>query len=355
VPEKRRASRVWSRLLLSDLVACAGVAAYYAALYMRKSRAILRDCLAAILLPALAPLVYAAQPATIPVEPIRLSPHCWYVRGASGQPSLENQGFTANAGFVVTADGVVVFDALGTPPLGEALLRAIRSVTDQPIRRVIVSHYHADHYYGLQALKAQGAEVWAHESAKPYLESDAPALRLSERRSSLASWVDESARIVWPDVWIGDEASFEMGGLHFRVYHVGPAHTPEDLALIVVEEGIFFAGDLMFGGRVPFVGEADSKAWLDAIDKLEKHQPRILVGGHGEASANAAADLNLTREYLIYLRSKMGAAVQDFVPFEEAYAATDWSAFSHLPAFEAANRRNAYNTYLLMERELLAR
>jgi hypothetical protein len=51
----------------------------------------------------------------------------------------------------------------------------------------------------------------------------------------------------------------------------------------------------------------------------------------------------------------MGAAVQDFVPFEEAYAATDWSAFSHLPAFEAANRRNAYNTYLLMERELLAR
>jgi hypothetical protein len=111
----------------------------------------------------------------------------------------------------------------------------------------------------------------------------------------------------------------------------------------------------MFGGRIPFVGEADSKAWLLAIDKLESYRPTVLVGGHGTASFNAAEDLKLTRAYLIYLRERMGAAVQDFVAFEEAYAATDWSAFSHLPAFEAANRRNAYNTYLLMERESLAR
>jgi glyoxylase-like metal-dependent hydrolase (beta-lactamase superfamily II) len=297
----------------------------------------------------------AAQPATVPVEPVRVSPHCWYVRGAAGQPSVENQGFTANAGFVVTGDGVVVFDALGTPPLGEALVRAIRAITDQPIRHVIVSHYHSDHFYGLQALKDQGARVWAHASVRSYLESDAPALRLQERRSSLAPWVDDSARIVWPDVWLKDDASFELGGVTFRVHRVGPAHTPEDIALVVQEDGVFFAGDLMFGGRIPFVGEADSRAWLDAIDRVEQYQPKVLVGGHGDASVNAAADLRLTREYLLFLREQMGAAVQEFVPFEEAYAATDWSRFSHLPAFEAANRRNAYNTYLLMEREALAR
>ena len=309
----------------------------------------------ALLLSALPILAHAAQPATVPVEPIRVSPHCWYVRGLAGEPSQQNQGFTANAGFVVTDEGVVVFDALGTPPLGEALVRAIRQITDRPIRRVIVSHYHSDHFYGLQAFKAQGAEVWAHASVKAYLESEAPALRLQERRTSLAPWVDETARIVQPDVWVAGDTSFKLGGLTFQVYHVGPAHTPEDLAMVVPEEGVFFAGDLMFGGRIPFVGEADSRAWLDAIDKLEKYQPKILVGGHGEASTNAGADLQLTREYLVYLREQMGAAVQEFVPFEEAYAETDWSRFSHLPAFDAANRRNAYNTYLLMERELLAR
>jgi glyoxylase-like metal-dependent hydrolase (beta-lactamase superfamily II) len=167
--------------------------------------------------------------------------------------------------------------------------------------------------------------------------------------------VDDSARIVHPDVWVAGDTSFELGGLTFRVYHVGPAHTPEDLGLVVPQEGVFFAGDLMFGGRIPFVGEADSKAWLAAIDKLQKEPPRVLVGGHGEASTNASADLQLTREYLLYLRERMGAAVQEFVPFEQAYAETDWSRFSHLPAFSAANRRNAYNTYLLMEREALAR
>ncbi|WP_200849405.1 MBL fold metallo-hydrolase, partial [Klebsiella pneumoniae] len=61
--------------------------------------------------------------------------------------SLQNQGFNANAGFVITGEGVVVFDALGTPGLGVALLREIRQRTSLPIRRVIVSHYHADHFY----------------------------------------------------------------------------------------------------------------------------------------------------------------------------------------------------------------
>jgi len=51
----------------------------------------------------------------------------------------------------------------------------------------------------------------------------------------------------------------------------------------------------------------------------------------------------------------MGHAVEELTPFDEAYAKTDWSRFSKLPAFEAANRVNAYGTYLLMERELLKR
>jgi glyoxylase-like metal-dependent hydrolase (beta-lactamase superfamily II) len=310
--------------------------------------------MSAMVLAGWSALVCAAQPATVPVIPIRISAHCYYVQGYSGEVSLANQGFNSNAGFIVTEAGVVVFDALGTPPLGAALVDAIRAVTARPIKRVIVSHYHADHFYGLQALKQAGAEVWAHVDAKPYLASDAPKLRLEERRTSLAPWVDESAGIVEPDLWIDGDTAFQLGGLTFNVTHVGPAHTPEDLALVVVEEGVFFAGDLMFGGRVPFVGDADSKAWLVAIDKLERYRPKVLVGGHGDASFEAARDLALTREYLLYLREKMGEAVEAFVPFDEAYARTDWSRFSQLPAFEAANRRNAYNTYLLMEREALA-
>ncbi len=58
----------------------------------------------------------------------------------------------------------------------------------------------------------------------------------------------------------------------------------------------------------------------------------------------------MTRDYLQYLRSTMGQAAAAMEPFDEAYARTDWSAFEGLPLFRVANRMNAYNTYLLMER-----
>lgn len=283
------------------------------------------------------------------LEPIQVSKSAYFVRGEAGLPSLANRGFTSNAGFVLTWDGVVVFDALGTPVLGRELLGAIRSLSRTPLRKVIVSHYHADHFYGLAPLKAEGGEILAHRAAQPYLASEAPKLRLEERSKSLAPWVDEKMPLVGADRWLEGEETFKLGGLTFRVFPVGPAHTPEDLALLVEEEAVLFVGDLMFSGRIPFVGDADSKGWIDAIDRVVKYEPKVMVGGHGGASYNATEDLKLTRDYLVYLREKMGAAANELVDFDEAYAKTDWSRYAHLPAFEAANRRNAYNTYIRMQ------
>ena len=102
------------------------------------------------------------EPGSVPMKAEQVAPHSWYVLGQTGLVSTVNQGFNANAGFVVTADGVVVFDALGTPALGKRFADLIAATTPQPVRRVVVSHYHADHFYGLQALKRPGVEVWAH-------------------------------------------------------------------------------------------------------------------------------------------------------------------------------------------------
>jgi glyoxylase-like metal-dependent hydrolase (beta-lactamase superfamily II) len=283
------------------------------------------------------------------LEPIRISQNAYFIQGEAGVPSAANRGHTSNAGFIVTLDGVVVFDALGTPALGQEFIDAIRKVTPAPIRRVIVSHYHADHFYGLVPFKALGAEIWAHHAARGYLDSEAARLRLAERRQSLAPWIGADMQLVPATRWLEGEQSFELGGLTFRVFPVGPAHTREDLAMAVEPDGVLFVGDLMFAGRLPFVGDADSNAWIGAIDRIVKFNPRIMVGGHGDVSRDAVADLRMTREYLAYLREKMGNAADELEDFESAYRKTDWSRFSHLPAFEAANRRNAYNTYIRME------
>ena len=75
--------------------------------------------------------------------------------------------------------------------------------------------------------------------------------------------------------------------------------------------------------------------------------------GHGPASRNVQDDVLLTRNYLEYLRQEMGAAADEMMNFDEAYQQTDWSEFQDYPAFEDANRINAYGQFLQMERELL--
>jgi glyoxylase-like metal-dependent hydrolase (beta-lactamase superfamily II) len=289
----------------------------------------------------------------IVLVPQQVSPHGWFFEGEAGMASVANKGFMSNAGFVVTSDGVIVFDALGTPALGRAMVAAIAKVTPQPIRRVVVSHYHADHVYGLQSLKAAGAEIWAYRKAEAYLGSPQAAERLAQRRNDLFPWVDENTRVVPPDLWLDGDASFRMGGLTFRLIYSEGAHSPEDLMMYVEEDRLLFAGDLIFAGRVPYVGNADSAGWLKAMDKMIALRPAVVIPGHGPASRDVERDLALTRDYLAYLRETMGRAVSDLTPFDDAYAKTDWSRFRALPAFEQANRINAYGTYLLMEQELL--
>ncbi len=295
-------------------------------------------------------------PVSVSVRAEQIGPHSYYVPGLSGAASPENEGFMSNAGFVVTPAGVVVFDTLGSPSLANEMLKRIREITPAPVKRVIVSHYHADHYYGIQVFKDLGAEVWSHEASKGTIGSDAFRQRYEQRKQILGTWInDDLQRFYEPDLWLSGDTDFELGGLHFQLRHVGPAHSAEDMVMFVVEDGVLYAGDLVFKGRIPFVGDADSKRWLAALDRLIELRPSVLVPGHGGASDTPLRDLTLTRDYLRFLRREMGRAVEDLTSFDEAYQRTDWSGYESMPAFPEANRVNAYNTYLLMEKESLAR
>ena len=311
--------------------------------------------IAALFLFCLVTFAQGAQYASVGVKvtTIKVGTHSYYVRGLSGAASSANEGYMSNAGFVITPAGVVVFDTLGTPSLAAELVKQIRKITQQPIKLVIISHYHADHYYGTQVFKELGAEIWAHKNGRGAINTDAAAARLAQRKEVLFPWVDENTHLTPADKWLDGDTNFEMGGVHFVLRFVGPAHSAEDMAMLVQEDGVLYAGDLVFKGRVPFIGDADSRAWLASLNKLIALKPRILVPGHGAVSDTPLTDLTLTRDYLTYVRTEMGKAVSNLLPFDEAYAHTDWSKYAKLPAFAQANRPNAYNTYILMEKEAL--
>ncbi len=288
----------------------------------------------------------------------------YYIIGESGVPGSNNEGHTSNAGFVVTDEGVVVFDALGTPALGYRMLQRIQEVTDQPVKKIIVSHYHADHIYGLQAFKehAGNPEVIAQTLALGYIggsrvsQGEAAQRRLEQRREALFPWVNEKTYVVAPDTTFDKEYNFTMGGLTFEVRHLGPAHAPGDSIMLVKELGVLFGGDVIYKGRVPFLDspETDVRNWIKGLDYLTSldPQPSFIIPGHGDADDSVAGSITLTREYLQYVFDSMKKALQDGLTFEEAYQQTDWSKYQDMPAFKASNRGNAFRIYLELEPEL---
>ncbi len=293
-------------------------------------------------------------PTTVKMVVKKISRHVYYVEGAAGV-ATDNEGFISNAGFVVTRDGVVVFDSLGTPSLANKLVTIIHRITRQPIKKVVVSHYHADHIYGLQVFEKLGAEIIAPYGAQKYINSDAAKNRLEERQFSLNPWVNKNTHLVLPDITVSKSTKFTLGGITFILNYMGKAHSDGDMTMLVEPDKVLFSGDIIFRNRIPYVGNADSKKWLKTLTRLETSGLTALIPGHGPASNSPDKMISLTRRYLAYLRKTMGAAVDEFIPFDEAYANTDWSRFKNLPAFDASNRINAYQVYLSMEAELLAK
>ena len=281
----------------------------------------------------------------------QVSRSVWYVEGLGALGSSANQNFISNAAFVVTPAGVVVIDALGSPALAGRLMAEIRKITPLAVTHVIVTHYHADHIYGLQTFQEKGARIIAHRAALAYLNSDTAAIRMEASRKTLAPWIDATTRLVPADDWIDATRELTVGGVRFQLQPVGPSHTPEDLVVYMPDEKILFAGDLVFRGRIPYVGQADSGHWIQSLQTLLAFETNTIVPGHGPLSAHARQDMELTRDYLVYLRETMGQAAKNMEPFDDAYRATNWGRFEGLPLFRIANRMNAYNTYLLMERD----
>jgi glyoxylase-like metal-dependent hydrolase (beta-lactamase superfamily II) len=281
----------------------------------------------------------------------------FYSIGNPGIPGKANEGNTSNAGYVITDDGVVVFDALGTPSLGWALLQDIQQRTDKKVRFVIASHYHADHIYGLQAFKDHtGAEIVAQERAAEYKENEETAderadQRLDQRRSALSPWVNKDTRVVPPDITFKEKMTISLGGKQMSLIYAGPAHSASDIMMMVQPDGVLFAGDIVQNSRIPFMNSDDVNTvqWLKALDEVLQLDPKFIIPGHGKPSAAAKQAIAFTHDYISYVRGAMSKAVENWTDFDTAYEQTDWSTYKSLPAFSNNNRGNAYRIYLELE------
>jgi glyoxylase-like metal-dependent hydrolase (beta-lactamase superfamily II) len=263
-------------------------------------------------------------------------------RGSEGRP---------NAGFIVTDEGVVVIDALASPQQGRELVQAIRSITAQPIKWLVLTHHHPDHHFGAVVFRRLGAKVIAHP--------DRTTLALEGGEDALmADWV----RVVGLDAMRGFEFAdapdravtgsdtLMLGGRALVITHPGAAHSAGDLLVWLPKERVLFAGDLLVEDGVTMVVDGNSGALLEALTRLERLHPRVVVPGHGALPPQPSVLISRTRNYITSLRADMRAAVEQGIPLGQALRPLPPADQTRPVSYNSRRRRNALRVYLEEER-----
>ncbi|MCO6413957.1 MAG: MBL fold metallo-hydrolase [Thiogranum sp.] len=288
----------------------------------------------------------------------RLGPDSYFLYGNIATIDDDNRGFNANAGFVVTDAGVLVIDALGTPRLGERLIASIRSVTDQPIRYLVLTHNHPDHAYGASAFRAlPDVKIVGHPGMREYTGSETMQRSVDYRRDLLPRDM-QGFEAVMPDLYVpGDrfgKLRIELGGKTFDIYNAGSHHSHGDLVVHQVEDRILWVSDLVFNQRVTFIGDGDSRQILAAHDWLLKTfaDARLMVPGHGSAQTPPFPMAQQTRAYIEQLRDLMRQKLEADVPLLEAVEQSDMPQWRAIPLYDENQRANAAFIYREMEFEV---
>lgn len=297
-----------------------------------------------------APLAWSAS-VPPPLFPLReLTPGVYAVLGDTGRGSEGR----ANAGFIVTRDGVVVIDAEGSPRDGTTLLQTIRSVTKAPIRWLILTHHHPDHHFGAVVFRKAGARVIAHPDTRTLQSEGGPD-------AAMIDWI----RVVGLDAMRGFEYAdtpdrpvtgtdtLRVGERTIVVRHPGPAHTPGDLVVWLPKERVLFAGDILIEDGVTMLVDGQSPALLAALDLIDSLNPAVAVPGHGAIPTDPRALVQKTRDYVDGLRADMRTAVEAGVPMRRAMSALPPADETRPVSLNSRKRRNAVRVYLEMEREVM--
>lgn len=222
-------------------------------------------------------------------------------------------GLDGNSVAIVTSEGVLMLDANGTPAAARAVLAKLRTITKQPVRWLVLSHWHWDHWYGAEVYRDSfpGLQIVAHERTRALMDGPVQAFNrdglesqlpghlhavesrrdtaTGERRARLAAHAERdrffleqkrAVRRTLPNVTFTDSLTIFAGGREIRVLHVDRAITPGDAFVWLPREGVLATGDLLID-PLTFALFCHPDGWIRTLQYLAALDARVIVPGHG--------------------------------------------------------------------------
>lgn len=202
---------------------------------------------------------------------------------------------SANSTFLVTADGILVVDSGLNETEGKKLLEAIRTVSTQPVRFIVHTHYHPDHQGGTAVVGPNAVVIsteWTRKRTLDLLKSVPEREHSTFRPASLIFF---------------DSLKIYLGGYTAEVNFPGPAHTSGDALVYFPQQRVVAMGDLFLNGSCPAMDAGSAANWVKALDQVLSKSAESFVPGH--FALGSRAELLFFRSYLADLFAQVQALV----------------------------------------------
>jgi glyoxylase-like metal-dependent hydrolase (beta-lactamase superfamily II) len=253
-----------------------------------------------------------------------------------------------NTGVIIGDDAVMIIDTRATPAMAEDVIHHVRTVTQKPIKYVLLSHYHAVRVLGASAYRAEhiiasaGTRALIAERGQQDFDSEA------QRFPRLFRAVESVPGLTWPNLVFDGELTLWLGRVEVQIRHLGRGHTKGDTIAWLSKERVLFSGDLVEEGTTPYCGDAYFRAWPETLERLRQLKPDKLVPGRGAAMMDAAASdaaIAATAGFLRDLRANVEAGIAAGETLKQVFDRTraalhprygGWVIFDHCLPFNVS-------------------
>ncbi len=202
------------------------------------------------------------------------------VSPATDFPNEENKGWNSNAAFVITREGLLVFDTGSSETIGKALLKTIRTVSKAPIKWVVNSHSHGDHWLGNGAFVAEKpAEMLASDAAIDLMKKS--GFDWVSRFNNMSGGATGSFTPVPAKRAVTQAMERTFGDIQVQILFSEHSHSPGDIVFWLPQKKVMVTGDAMYTGRPPATFDANIQQWIAFLAEMRELQPTVVIPGHG--------------------------------------------------------------------------